>query len=112
MSTDRQIEANRRNAQKSTGPNTAKGRAAVRLNALKNGLSAKTLILPGESEADFRGLVESLELEHRPTTPKEQALVLRSAAATWRLRRLRHNRSRLARQKYNVNLARTMDTAH
>src|SRR2546421_161298 len=112
MSTERQIEANRLNARKSTGPKTAKGRAAVRLNALKTGLTAKTLILPGESEAEFRGLLESLEIEHRPTTPEEQTLVIRSAMATWRLRRLFHNRSRLARQKYHVNLARTMNAAH
>jgi hypothetical protein len=110
MSTERQIEANRRNSQKSTGPKTSKGRAAVRLNALKNGLTAKTLILPGENEAEFRGLLESLEMEYRPTTEKEHALVMRSAMATWRLRRLNHYRRMLARNKHHMDLARTMHT--
>src|SRR5260370_31302802 len=108
MSTQRQIEANRRNSQKSTGPTTSKGRAAVRLNALKNGLTARTLILPGENEAEFRGLLESLEMEHRPATPKEHALVMRSAMATWRLRRLHHYRRFLSRNKHHMDLPRTM----
>jgi hypothetical protein len=54
MATPRQIEANRRNAQKSTGPRTEAGRARSRLNALKHGLSrtlpaptpTKPLVLP------------------------------------------------------------------
>lgn len=112
MSTERQIEANRRNSQKSTGPKTSKGRAAVRLNALKNGLTAKTLILPGESETEFRALLESLEMEHRPATPKEHALVMRSAMATWRLRRLNHYRRFLARNKHRMDLARTMHASY
>jgi len=41
MATDRQIAANRKNAQKSTGPKTPEGRAAVRLNGVKHGLTAK-----------------------------------------------------------------------
>ena len=51
MTTDRQIEANRLNAQHSTGPSTPEGRAAVRLNGLKYGLYAETLILPSEGNS-------------------------------------------------------------
>src|SRR5579863_450550 len=88
MSTQAQIDANRLNAQKSTGPRTPEGRAAVRLNGVTHGLTAKTLVLKGESEADFKALFESLEAEHQPTTPTEEILVADLAMATWRRRRL------------------------
>ena len=90
MATDKQIAANRLNAQKSTGPKTPEGRAAVRLNGVKHGLCAKTLVLPGESESDFTALLESYEAEHAPATPSEEALVVQLVMAAWRLRRLYH----------------------
>jgi hypothetical protein len=88
MSSQAQIDANRLNAQKSTGPKTLEGRAAVRLNGVTHGLTAKTLVLKGESEDDFKALFESLEAEHQPTTPSEEILVADLAMATWRRRRL------------------------
>jgi len=90
MATDKQIAANRKNAQKSTGPKTPEGRAAVRLNGLKHGLTATTLVLAGESAADFEDLLDSFESEHAPSTPTEEALVRQMAMAQWRLRRLYH----------------------
>ena len=44
----KRAEANRRNAQKSTGPRTAAGKDRARFNAVKHGMRAKTVILPGE----------------------------------------------------------------
>ena len=88
MATEKQIAANRRNAQKSTGPRTPEGRAAVRLNGVTHGLTAETLVLKGESEGDFKALFESLEAEHQPTTPTEETLVADLAMAVWRRRRL------------------------
>ncbi len=90
MATEKQFEANRQNAQKSTGPRTPEGRAAVRLNGVKHGLTAETIVLKGESQADFTNLLESFEAEHDPVTPTEEALVVQLALATWRLRRLYH----------------------
>jgi hypothetical protein len=90
VATEKQIEANRLNAQKSTGPRTPEGRAAVRLNGVTHGLTAETIVLKGESEADFTNLLNSLEAEHDPATPTEEALVVQLAMATWRLRRLYH----------------------
>ena len=49
MATEKQIAANRLNAQKSTGPKTPEGRAAVRLNGVKHGLTAETLVLPAKA---------------------------------------------------------------
>src|SRR5260370_12612611 len=90
MATDKQIAANRLNALKSTGPKTPEGRVAVRLNGVKHGLYAQTLVLKGESESDFNALLESYEAEHDPATPTEEALVQQLAMAIWRLRRLYH----------------------
>jgi len=90
MATDKQTQANQQNAQHSTGPKTAEGRAAVRLNGLKLGLTAQTLILPGENEADFKELLDSYEAEHEPSTPLERDVVTQLAMATWRMRRLYH----------------------
>ena len=90
MATDKQFQANRQNAQKSTGPKTPEGRAAVRLNGVKHGLTAETIVLRGESEADYTNLLDSLEAEHDPATPTEEILVVQLAMATWRLRRLYH----------------------
>ena len=72
MSSQQQIEANRLNAQKSTGPSTPEGRAAVRLNGLKYGLYAETLILPGEDPAAFEALLDRLDAEHQPAAPTEE----------------------------------------
>jgi hypothetical protein len=90
VATEKQFEANRQNAQKSTGPKTPEGRAAVRLNGVKHGLTAETIVLKGESQADFTNLFDSLEAEHDPATSTEEALVVQLAMATWRLRRLYH----------------------
>src|SRR5438874_1708307 len=68
MATELQIAANRLNAQKSTGPKTPEGRAAVRLNGVKHGITAQTLVLKGESEEDFTALLDSYEAEHQPRT--------------------------------------------
>jgi hypothetical protein len=100
MATEKQTAANRLNAQKSTGPRTPEGRAAVRLNGVTHGLTAETLVLKGESESDFKALFESLEAEHEPTTPTEETLVAQLAMATWRLRRLYNTEAGF----YNVGL--------
>src|ERR1700751_5156396 len=90
MSTLRQIEANRRNAQRSTGPRTPEGRAAVRLNGVRHGLTAKTIVLPGESVEDFEAHLDSLEAEFQPSPPMQELLVQDIVLCTWRLRRLYH----------------------
>ena len=102
MATEKQFEANRQNAQKSTGPRTPEGRAAVRLNGVKHGLTAETIVLKGESEADFTNLLDSFEAEHDPATPTEEALVVQLALATWRLRRLYHQEAGFYTSKLKI----------
>ena len=95
MASKRQLAANRRNAKKSTGPRTPEGRAAVRLNGVKHGLQAETLILPGERQSDFTDLLQSFEAEHQPATPDADANVRELAISTWRLNRLDHSEAGL-----------------
>ena len=84
MATLKQIEANRRNALRSTGPKTQEGKAAVRLNSLRHGVYAKTLLLPGESREDFNQLCEDLEKDWQPQTRTEQEHVEEMATCIWK----------------------------
>src|SRR5258708_28134829 len=75
MSTLRQIEANRRNSQKSTGPTSVTGKAASSMNALKTGIHAKSLVLPTENVAELEELIEDCYQSLRPTTPEARIFV-------------------------------------
>src|ERR687894_353480 len=88
MTSDKKAEANRRNALKSTGPKTSKGKAAVRLNAMKHGLLSQEILLPGEDEAALKELGERLRDELQPVGELEDLLVDRIISSTWRLQRL------------------------
>src|SRR5450759_5377218 len=59
MATLKQFEANRRNSQKSTGPKTPDGKSAVSMNALRHGLRARSVLLPGEDRNEFNQRVRS-----------------------------------------------------
>jgi hypothetical protein len=88
MASEKQIAANRRNALKSTGPKSPEGKAAVRLNALRHGLRARTVVLPGEKAEDFHQLCADLEAEWQPQSCTEQLLVEQMAVAQWKLARV------------------------
>ena len=88
MSTPRQIEANRRNALKSTGPTSVTGKAASSLNALKTGLHAKSLFLPDEKLADLQRLIDEYYQFHHPSTPEARGLIDDLIRCEWLLRRL------------------------
>jgi hypothetical protein len=89
MASEKQIQANRRNARKSTGPKTQKGKDAVRLNATKHGLRSQEVLLPGEDGEALKELDENLRAELQPVGELENLLVDGIVAAHWRLRRLR-----------------------
>ena len=87
MATERQIEANRRNALQSTGPRTDEGKAASSRNAVWHGLSAHRMLLDGEDPQHFHDLRVSLYEELRPSTEVEAQLVESLAQLYWRLAR-------------------------
>ncbi len=88
MTTRKQIEANRENARSSTGPRTRTGKAASKMNALKHGLRAEQVVVPGEDPAELSRALENLIDEFQPQGPLEEQLVERVAACMWRLQRL------------------------
>jgi hypothetical protein len=88
MSTQRQIDSARANGAKSHGPITEQGRKTSSMNALKHGLTAKTVVLSNENEDEYDGLLESYIQDLQPTGPVEMDLVLEMANAKWRQRRL------------------------
>ncbi len=79
MVSQAKIDANRRNARKSTGPRTAQGKERARFNALKHGATAQIPVLPGEDPAQFQVLVESYKANFRPENEFENDLVERIA---------------------------------
>src|SRR5216684_4990795 len=88
MATQQQIEANRRNALKSTGPKTPEGKAVVSLNSLRHGLRARTVVLPGENRQEFHRLCDDLETEWQPHTRTEQFYLEQMAVSQWKLTRM------------------------
>jgi hypothetical protein len=89
MSSQRQIEANRRNAQKSTGPTSVTGKAASSMNALKSGIHAKSLVLPSEKLADLDQLIADYYQRHNPATPEARFYLDEVIHCEWLLRRYR-----------------------
>jgi len=88
MSTQRQIEANRRNAQKSTGPRTPQGKAVSSMNALKSGLDAESQFVVGEDRSEFAQLQYEYITRFQPLTPEERFQVDTLLRNEWILRRL------------------------
>jgi len=95
----RRIDANRRNAQKSTGPRTAQGKAQSALNSTKHGLAGHTLppasnpLAPGcflhtESEPHFCQLLAEYLDTYQPQHRDEYDLVTEAAYAKWRQHRM------------------------
>ena len=66
MTSEKQAQANRRNAMKSTGPKSSEGKAVVRHNATRHGLLSQVDLLPGEDEAAFVKLSDLLRAELEP----------------------------------------------
>ena len=88
MATAKQTDANRRNAGRSTGPRTPRGKAASSLNALRHGLRARSALLPGEDRRAFRNLYRSFSAHYRPSGPLQDFLLEQMAVAYWKLARL------------------------
>ena len=87
MTSFRQIEANRRNAHRSTGPNTEEGKRRSRQNAVRHGLCAETVVEILEDIEDYRGFEAAVIADYDARTAVERELVLRLASLLWRLRR-------------------------
>jgi hypothetical protein len=87
MTSIKQIEANRRNSLRSTGPKTEAGRQASRCNAVRHGLTAETVIGAMEDADDYKAFELAITADYDAQSAVERELVLRLASLLWRLRR-------------------------
>jgi hypothetical protein len=88
MATPAQLNANRANAQRSTGPRSVEGKSVSRFNALKHGVDAASLALPGEAPAAYQQLVDSYDESYPPESITHRFLVDNLIRADWHQRRL------------------------
>src|ERR1700691_1911219 len=87
MTSFKQIEANRRNARKSTGPITEAGKLQSRCNAVRHGLTAESVISALEDAEDYKAFEAAIIADYDAQSAVERELVLRLASLLWRLRR-------------------------
>jgi len=88
----KQLDANRRNALLSTGPATPEGHAVSKMNALKHGIFSREALLHGlnfnESEDELEALHKRFWDQFNPVGPVEEMLVDQIVTSHWRLRRV------------------------
>jgi len=87
MTSCRQIDTNRRNALKSTGPKTEAGKQVSRCNAVRHGLTAETVIGALEDAEDYKAFEAAITADYDAQSAVEREFVLRLASLLWRLRR-------------------------
>jgi hypothetical protein len=100
MATTEQTDANRRNAQHSTGPRTPEGKAASRFNALKSGIDAQAQIITGEDPANLDALVAEYQQRFDTSAPECRMLVDTLISCEWLFRRL--NRAEASLWEYTI----------
>jgi hypothetical protein len=87
MTSVAQLNANRLNAQRSTGPRTEAGKAASRFNALQFGIEARSLVIPGEDPAELAALALEYHQQFDPADALERFLVDTLVRDDWNRRR-------------------------
>src|SRR5947209_7290744 len=87
----KRVLANRANSKHSTGPKTARGKQASRLNGLKHGLRAELPVLPGEDAEELQARLDIWIIEQDARTVLEKSLVEAAVIASWRLERFRRD---------------------
>ena len=108
MRTEKQINASRQNAKKSTGPRTTEGKARASKNALKHGLTAQDAIIPGEDPAAFDRHLTTVENTYLPRNYVEKQIVHQIADTMWRIKRL----SRIESAVISASIERTRVYQH
>jgi hypothetical protein len=88
MASLNQLAANRANAQLSTGPTSSEGKAKISHNALKTGLTGRTVLLPTEDVAAYQAHIERIFKQFNPEDDEEKRLTQSLADTLWRLDRI------------------------
>ena len=92
---DKQHQANRKNAQHSTGPATPAAKEAIRFNALTYGLRTRASILPDENCADYSQLWDELDADWQPQTRTERLYLETMVTSQWLLKRVAESEQRI-----------------
>lgn len=87
MASEAQITANRRNAERSTGPKTEAGKAVAAQNSLRHGMRARQIVCFDEKQADFESFHSAFVAALDPADAAEEQLAERIVLCAWRLRR-------------------------
>ena len=103
MATAAQIDANRRNSKRSTGPVTQSGKDRSKLNALVHGCRAEVLVLPNEDPDLFEDRSRTWRLSLKPRNPAEEYMVNRMASLAWKGERI--DRAQMAQLNKRVHHA-------
>lgn len=88
MTSSAQLAANRANAQLSSGAKTPEGKAASSLNAVKNALTGRTVLLPTDDAAAYQAHIAAYQKDLQPVGQRECDLVQSIGACVWRLQRI------------------------
>ncbi len=86
---DAQVAANQANSQLSTGPTSPEGKAKSSLNAVKTGLTGRTVVLPTDDAAVYENHIREYFHELKPVGVRESELAQSLADTAWRLERIR-----------------------
>src|ERR1022692_3966513 len=111
MAIPAQIAANQANAQKSTGPRSVEGKSVSRFNALKHGIDAASIVIPGEDPADYDAMADHYLQEFRPQSASESFHVGAMLRADWqkgRLQRVEADWQKGRLQRVEADLFRTV----
>ena len=100
MSSQLQIAANRRNAEKSTGPRSVEGKAISSRNSFQTGIYAESAIIRGENAKDLQRLLDEYFTRFQPATPEDRAFVDTLAHDEWLLRRFRRIEAELFEYRF------------
>jgi hypothetical protein len=113
MTTDKSRAANRKNALRSTGPNTADGVLACKYNALRHGLRALQTLVPGENPDEWAAHREAVVADLRPVGAVEYALAENIAVKLWRLGRVvRHEVNLIANAQDREEILHAHEKVH
>ena len=117
MTSTARADANRRNAQRSTGPKSPEGKARASMNALKHGLTAEFAVLPDEDPEKFDALVRQWTEFYATDDPAAMAMIERAVSSKWKLDRCTRaetariaQRVRDARWRHDTRTRETADT--
>ena len=105
MTSQARIDANRRNAQSSTGPKSRTGKDRSKMNRLDHGLRAAEFVLPTEDLAAFQAHMDAWMDDWKPKTMAQRELVEKMALAAWRRKRVVRVEAQRLSERVNAALS-------